>query len=281
MALFHIYRLKAIREAQGHLFHRDLDRRTFLTDLLSRKPSYELRSGYMWHIGNLQPIGEDGVMFAVGRTTTANKERYDEETGNFLQTSDEESPFTYVLYDKTFSVLAVTQKSKLAPTTKGIANSIEKLLNADPYTSERGVRIEVHQIPDPESFIKQLYSAYAVVAFTMQFGEPNPFDVEKDFHEPMERLLERTGGSNGSTKVAGTDLDRESLECLSRSVASVGNDASARIRRSAGDRPVLRHLKGDPAGFTVEDEAIQADTPSIFKKLRETYQRIRRSGDGD
>jgi hypothetical protein len=281
MALFHVYRLKVIREAQGHLFHEELDRRTFLTHLLSSKPSHELRSGYIWHIGNLTPIGDDGVMFAVGRTTSASRERYDEKTGNFLQVSDEESPFIYALYDKKFSVLAVTPKSKLAPTTNGIARSIEKLLNTDPYTNEYGVRIEVRQITDPESFIKQIYSAYAVVGFTMEFGEPNPFDVEKDFHKPMEHLLQTTGGNKGVTKVAGTDLDRESLESLSRSVASVGNDASARIRRNPSDRPMLRHLKGDPAGFTVDDGAIQTNTRGVFQKLRETYQGIRRSSDGD
>ena len=281
MALFHVFRLKVIRGAQGYLFHDDLDRRTFLQFLLLRKPSHELRSGYVWHVGNLQPIDKDGFLFAIGRKTTASKERYDESTGDFIQVNDEESPFTYALYDMKYSVLAITPKSKLAPTTKGIANSIEKLFNADPYTSEFGVKIEVRQIPDPESFIKQLYSAFAVIGFTMEFSEPNPFDVEKDFHKPMEHLLENTGGNKGSTKVSGSDLNRDSLESLSRSVASVGNDASAKIRRAAGDRPMLRHLKGDPAGFTVEGENIQADRSIIFQKLRETYQRIRMSSHGD
>jgi hypothetical protein len=115
----------------------------------------------------------------------------------------------------------------------------------------------------------------------MEFGEPNPFDVEKDFHKPMERLLEDADGKKGSTKISGPDLDRETLESLSRSVASVGNDASAKVRRTPSDRPLMRHLKGDPAGFAVDDEDILGNPNRILRNLKETYQRIRRSNNRD
>ena len=115
----------------------------------------------------------------------------------------------------------------------------------------------------------------------MEFGEPNPFDVEKDFHKPMESLLAVTGGEKGATKVSGDDLDRDTLEELSRSVASVGHEASARIRKSQGERPVTKHLKGDPASFLVEEFGVPEQAAEIFVKLRDTYRRIRRAIDDD
>ena len=278
MAVFFLFRLKAIRGNQSPLFSTGTSRRDFVEKLLHQKPSHEIRSGYIWHIGNLREVGEDGVLFAVGRTTIASKEKWDEDTGDFLEVYDEESPFTYVIYDKKLSVLAITPKSKLAPTTKGIARNFAKLLNSHPYTRDNEIRIEIIEIPDPENFIKQIHDAYAVVGFQMEFGEPNPFDVEKDFHKPMESLLEATRGDKGATKVEGDDLDRVTLEILSRSVASVGNEASARIRKAAGDRPITKHLKGGPASFLVKtlDQAEE-----IFLKLRDTYRSIRRSVDDD
>lgn len=180
-------------------------------------------------------------------------------------------------YDRKFSILAISPKARLAPNTKGIASSLAKLLNSDTQVSKYNVTIEINQIPDPEGFIEQLYSAYAVVGFMMEFGEPNPFDVDKDFHRPMERLLETTGGKKGSTKISGEDLDREQMESLSRSVASAGNDAAARIKRAPNDRPILRHLKGDPASFAADSDEAQADPKGILRKLRETYLRIRHS----
>ncbi|MFE8072598.1 hypothetical protein QQM79_16180 [Marinobacteraceae bacterium S3BR75-40.1] len=281
MDRFFLYRLKAIQKKQKSLFSENISKREFVFNLLTSKPSEELRSGYVWHIGNVTEIPEGGLFFAVGRTTRASQEKYDERTGDFVQVDDEESPFTYAIYDQKIGALALAPKSKLAPTTKGIARNLEKLLNASLYTKENGVRIEVVEIPDPEGFIAQLHSAYAVVGFKMEFGEPNPFDVEKDFHAPMEELLSETGGDKGATNIKGQDMDRDTLETLSRSVASVGNDASARVRKAQGERPTTKHLKGDPASFLVEEFGVPENVAGILLKLRDTYRRIRRSLDDD
>lgn len=277
MDKIHIYRLKVTRLEQSPLFAADVTRRAFVFNLLSSKPSEELRSGYIWHIGNVSEVSDDGLVFAVGRTTSASQEKYDEDTGNFVEVDDEESPFTYAVYDQELGVLGLASKYKLAPTTKGIARNLQKLLNASPYTKDNGVRIEIGEISDPETFIDQLHEAYAVVSFKMEFGEPNPFDVEKDFHAPMEILLSETGGKKGATVLKGEDLEREPLELLTRSVASVGNNASAKIRKEAGDRPVIKHLKGDPASFLVEEFGIPEKAAGIAVKLRDAYRRIRRA----
>lgn len=281
MEKIYLYRLKATRLEQSPLFSANVSRKEFIYNLLRLKPSEELRSGYIWHIGNVSEVSDDGLTFAVGRTTIASQEKYDEGTGDFIEVDDEESPFTYVFYDQKFGVLGLSPKYKLAPTTKGIARNLEKLLNASPYSKDNGVRIEIGEISDPETFIQQLHEAYAVVGFKMEFGEPNPFDVEKDFHAPMEALLNETGGEKGFTTLQGEDLEREPLEELTRSVASVGNNASARIRKKAGDRPVTKNLKGDPASVLVEEAGIREKAVDVVRRLRDAYQRIRRALDDD
>ena len=281
MEKIYLYRLKATRLEQSPLFAEKVSKKEFIFKLLSSKPSEELRSGYIWHIGNVAEVSNEGLMFAVGRTTISSQEKYDEGTGDFIEVDDEESPFTFAFYDQKLGVLGLSPKYKLAPTTKGIARNLDKLLNASPYAKDNGVRIEVGEISDPESFIQQLHKAYGVVGFRMEFGEPNPFDVEKDFHAPMEALLNETRGEKGATTLQGEDLEREPLELLTRSVASVGSNASARIRQQAGDRPVTKHLKGDPASILVEDVGIIEKSAEVLVRLRNAYRKIRRALNDD
>ncbi|MBU2784782.1 hypothetical protein HAP93_03195 [Acidithiobacillus ferriphilus] len=281
MAVFFLFRLKVFRSSQNSLFGEGVTRREFIEKLLQKKPSLDVHKGYIWHIGNISEIDDEGLLFAAGKTTISGKEKYDEKSGDFLEIYDEESPFTYAIYDKKLGVLAITPRSKLAANPRSIVRNIEKIMNSDSYTKDNEVRIEIEEIPDPDDFIKQLYAAYAVVGFQMEFSEPNPFDVERDFHKPMESLLGAAGGDKGVTKIAGEDLNRDTLEKLSRSVASVGNDVSARIRWNKGEKPVTKHLKGDLASFQVEnpEAPILEQAKQILDMLRATYNRIRRAID--
>lgn len=275
MPSIYLFRLKAIKAAQGALFEKGISREEFLTSVIESKPSEELREGYIWHVGNVLKVGKDGLLFAAGRTTKKSKELYDEESGDFIQVEDEESPFTYVYYDKKYSILAIEPKSKLSPTVKGIANNLEKLFNQQALVHDFGAKIEISEIWDPEDFLKQIRAAYSVVGFTVEFSNPNPFDVEADFHRPMERYLESTGGKKGKTTVQGDDLDRNSIEKVTRSVASTGNDASARIRHEEKQRPVTRHLRGDPVSIAFDEEERQ-EPKGLMERIREAYARIRR-----
>lgn len=275
MPSIYLFRLKAIKAAQGALFEKGISREEFLTSVIESKPSEELREGYIWHVGNVLKVGKDGLLFAAGRTTKKSKELYDEESGDFIQVEDEESPFTYVYYDKKYSILAIEPKSKLSPTVKGIANNLEKLFNQQALVHDFGAKIEILEIWDPEDFLKQIRAAYSVVGFTVEFSNPNPFDVEADFHRPMERYLESTGGKKGKTTVQGDDLDRNSIEKVTRSVASTGNDASARIRHEEKQRPVTRHLRGDPVSIAFDEEERQ-EPKGLMERIREAYARIRR-----
>lgn len=277
MSSLYLFRLTAVETEQGGLFETQVPRSEFLRDLIMSKPSSEIRQGYVWHIGNVHVVDRDGLFFAAGRTTKTSKEQYDEETGNFLEIEEEESPFTYAIYDSDYSVLGLAAKARLAPTVKGIARSLERLFNSQPSVKDNAIRIEVREIWDPEGFLQQIHEAYAVVGFTVEFGRPNPFDVENDFHKPTQRYLEATGGSRGKTTVQGNDLDRERIEEVTRSVASTGNEAKARLRKGAGQRPVTRHMRGDPVNIPREE--VESEEPaSILRRIKEAYVRVRRHG---
>jgi hypothetical protein len=264
-----------IKPKQRHIFGFEGTPDEFITQIITDKPSSELREGYIWHIGNVRNIGNnEGFVFAAGRTTKKNKALYDEETKDFLEVDDEESPFTYIYYDRHYGILGIEPKSKLSPTVKGIARNIEKLFNRHIVTKDSGIKIEISEIWDPEDFLKLVRQSYAVVGFTVHFGNPNPFDVEADFHRPMENYLEATGGDKGKATVQGIDLDRDKIEEVTRSVASTGNDASARIRLHQGQRPVTKHLEGDPVVIPIEEEE-STDTMNLLSRIRNAYSRIR------
>ncbi|WP_369601631.1 hypothetical protein AAIA72_01200 [Hahella sp. SMD15-11] len=275
MANLYLFRIKVQKSGQGVLFGEEMEPSKFLIKVISSKPSAELREGYIWHIGNVVFIEDEGLLFAAGRTTKKSKELYDENEKNFLEVEDEESPFTYVYYDPKFGFLAIEPKSKLSPTVKGIARNVEKLFNRQDVVVNSGYRIEISEIWDPKDFLKHIHQAYAVVSFTVNFGKPNPFDVESDFHKPMEKYLEETGGRRGKATVQGIDLNRDRIEEVARSVASTGNNASAKMRMGEGQRPVTRHLEGDPVTIPIEEED-REDKLSLLQKLREAYSRVRR-----
>lgn len=275
-----MFRLKVVDGFQATLFRLNISRVEFVTKLILEIPNAEIRRGYTWHIGNVQLIGDEGLVFAVGRTTRTSKELYDESTRNFVAVEDRESPFTRVFYEKRYGILGILPRARLSPTAKGIATGIARLLNAQPVTRSEGVHIEIAELWDPEDFLMHLRIAYAVIGFTVHFGHPNPFDVEKDFHRPMERYLQATSGTRGKATVQGPDLDRKRLEEITRSVASTGNDVSARIRTARGHRPVTRHMRGNPVVVSLEEYDNGSDdigfARRVLEEMRETYRRLRR-----
>lgn len=274
MASIYLFRIKVIISKQRSLFSFDGKPDDLISEIITNKPSEELREGYIWHIGNVKMIGDEGFIFAAGRTTKKSKALYDEESRDFLEVDDEESPFTYIYYDRKYGILGIEPKSKLSPTVKGIARNLEKLFNKYLISRYSDIKIEISEIWDPEDFIKQIRQSYAVVGFTVYFGMPNPFDVEADFHRPMEKYLQATGGNKGKATVQGPDLDRDKIEDVARSVASTGNDASARIRLYEGQRPVTKHLEGDPVVVPIEEEE-RGDSVGLLERIRNAYSRIR------
>lgn len=274
MNKLYLYRLKVIDKSQLTLFNTPEDRTSFVEEIILSKPSHELRKGYFWHIGNIDNLKPTGLLFAIGRTTKTSREKYDSKTGDFIEIQGEESPFTYVVYDTHYSIIGIAPKSKLAPKTTSIARQLAKLLNNHSSVANQGIKIDIDEISDPETFLHYIRTAYQVTSFTAEFGNPNPWDVEEDFQKPMENYLDEVGGSNGKTTVKGEDLDRDKIENVTRSVASTGNNAKANLKHSEKQKSVQKTLKGDIVQIFFDED--DKDEYGLIKRIRDAYEKIRK-----
>lgn len=271
---FYLFRIKAYLSQQYGLFENQ-DRQEIIRQALEEKPSAELRKGYVWHVGNIARIGKDGLYFALGRTTRSLIERFDEEQGNFVEEKFETSPYTHVFLDFRYQVLVLAKKTKLAPTPKGIAGQLERLMNASQAVNVAQARVEIAQINDPEDFVEHIRNAYAVTRFGMEFGQPNPWDPNEDFQKPMQKLLGKTAGFRGNTTIQGEDLDRDTLEQLVRATASTGNDAQATIKMSPQGKAKRKRLKGNAAVIQQDEISSKDQGRDLLKAVRKYYERIR------
>ena len=102
--LYHLYRVKFIKPAQISLFGETPTPANKFWRALSEKPSKELRRSNVWHIGNIEAFDDNTGCFAVGRTTKTTTEKYNDQTGDFIEELDDKSPYTYVIYDKSLGV---------------------------------------------------------------------------------------------------------------------------------------------------------------------------------
>lgn len=270
---YSLFRVKFIRPQQSSFLY---DGRTpqelFLASIFER-PSAELRSGYDWHIGNIQMFSAVTGYFAVGRTTTSTIEKFDEITGDFLEEETEESPYTHCVFDASIGFIGVAKKPNLSQTTKGIAARIEQLLSRTTAVQENAIEVQIRPIPDPEGFLKALDSAYRVFSFTATFRGPNPFDADEYFQRPLAVYLSAANGAKGRTTINGDDLNREVLQEVTRSTAATGNEASARVQKSKRQKAVTVNLKGDPLKRKYSEEEhnprqVLEDLSGLYRKVR-------------
>jgi len=269
----HLFRVKFIRPAQTLLLSDNRTSSELFHDALLEKPSAELRSGFLWHIGNVVQIDDRGGAFAIGRTTNTTLSKYDEEQGNFVEEDSEESPYTVCLYDLQIGFIAIKKKTKLLPTTEGIARQLAKLLNQTEPVKANEIEVRIDAIPDPFNFIARIQSAQFLKRFTAHFTGPNPFDADELFQKPLSVYCQAIQGETGSVITEGESLDSETAIAVTRSVAATGNEASARIIEREGARPRNIRLKGDNAKCTFpEEEFIPADG---LNAARSEYQRVR------
>lgn len=270
---YSLFRAKFIKPRQGSFLHVDLTPEDVFLQALEEKPSAELRKGYIWHIGNLRMFSSDTGYFAVGRTTNATIEKFDETSGNFVEEELETSPYTHCVFNAQLGILGVARKSSLSVTAKGIAARIEQLLSISSVVAQNTISVEIAPIPDPEGFLRALVSAYRVMRFSATFHGPNPFDADEHFQKPLSVYLSAAGGQKGKTQIQGEDLKRDVLEAVTRSTAATGNEASARIARSKAQKPITINLKGDPVKRRYDEEehnpeVVLADLTNLYHRVR-------------
>ena len=269
----HLFRVKFIRPAQTHLLSDNRTSSELFHDALLEKPSAELRSGFLWHIGNVVQLDDSGGAFAIGRTTNTTLSRYDEEHGNFAEEDSEDSPHTVCLYDLQIGFVAIKKKTRLSPTTEGIARQLAKLLNQTDAAQSNEIEVRIDAIPDPFNFIARIKSARFIKRFTAHFTGPNPFDADELFQKPLSVYCQAIQGETGKVITEGEALDPGTAIAVTRSVAATGNEASARIIEHEGARARNIHLKGDYAKCTFPEASF---VPSDgLSAARSEYQRVR------
>jgi hypothetical protein len=240
---------------------------------INERPSTEIRAGYTWHIGNIKPFTDVTGYFAVGRTTSATIETFDDTTGNFLEEELETSPYTHVVYDAEIGFLAIARKNRLAPTAKAIASKIESLLSQTSVVMQNELTVEIPPIRDPKGFLKEIAAAYRVARFAATFKGPNPFDADELFQKPLSVYLSAANGSEGKAQIKGTNLDKDVIQDVARSSAATGNEASARIMRTKTQPMVTIHLSGDPVKKTYD--AAEHNPQQVSKDMTKLYHQIR------
>lgn len=141
MAIYQLFRIKVERAAQRSLFEQQTTSADLIRSAIESNPSFEIRAGYTWRIGNVEAIDEDALFFALGRITKSTIETYDDEVGAFINKDQDHAPYTFVLVDLRNQVCAIARKAKIAQSTTLIASNLVKLLShaeGTIYLTERG-----------------------------------------------------------------------------------------------------------------------------------------------
>jgi hypothetical protein len=279
MLEFQLFRLKALRQSQSGLFGAEASSAELSRAAIESRPERGGWRGFTWHLGNVEVLDESGLYFALGRTTRSTVAIFDRNRHSFVEQESESAPFTHVIVDVNIGLCAIAKKAELGDVT-AIARQLERMLNDTEPAYGANVRFAIDEINDPEQFVEQIRAALAVKGFSYTFTRPNPWDMNEDFHKPMERLLVEADGQAGTTSIKGDDLDRGVVEELSRSAAASGNGARARILRPGDSRPVNRTLGGNAVVATtpnITEPTEKREALSIFRRL---YQRIRHDTDG-
>ena len=268
-----LFRVSLLLPSQTSWFHYHVTRTEVFLASLEEKPDSQIRTGYTWHIGNVEIFTPDSGYFAIGRTTRSTIEKYDKQSGNFVEEDLETSPYTHCVFDANIGFVGIAKKPSLAPTTEGIARRLEELLSRTAQVRENNIEVEVAPIPDPDSFLKEIQQAYSVLQFTATFHRPNPIDADEIFQKPLAVYLASADGQRGRTQINGEDLNREVLTAVTKSTAATGNEASAKIKREKAARAVKIHLGGGTLGVSYEEELHE---PKLaLEDLKRLYTHVR------
>lgn len=269
---YYLYRAKFIKPAQLPLLCSDKSSSELFLGSINDKSEFQSSNGSEWHIGNVEHFSPVTGAFAVGRTTKTTVEKFDKETGNFIDTLDDSGPYTIVVFDCRIGLLGIAKKSKLAPDAHTVARRIKDLLEKSNTALESGVEVRVDFIPDPDDFIQKLRGAYSIRKFKATFTGPNPIDADELFQKPLSVYAQKMGAQKGALEVQGDALNEDVAESIAKSTAATGNTASARIQQSAASKSILIKMKGDAVSIVVDEEASYRDVLSL---MQEEYGRVR------
>lgn len=273
MVNFQLFRLKIYKPRQINFYEMSKSHSEILKDVIFSLPSAEIRKGIIWNIGNVTTIDEAGIYFRVGRASKLRSGVY--QNGNFHDQDFEMAPYTHVVLDIKLEICAIAKQNKLASKTAGIANQLARLLTKSNRAVLFRVEFEISEINDPEDFITHLRRAFAISRFWLTFSRPNPFDVNSDILKPLQKCLNETDGTKGKLELLGFNLKADSLEDITRSVASTGDEAGALLIEEKGQKGVRKSLKHNPVNISEDDLVNNQQIKTLLQRVRDVYYKIR------
>ena len=271
-AEIYLYRLKLIRPLQQSLLHENLTRDQILNIAIDEKPLSDSRPGVYWHLGNIERIDPNIGSLAFGKTSKRKKDVFDFDKREFIQEGDINSPFTKIYFNAKLGIIGIVKKSKVAPVVNDIARKFAKLLQGTSVIRRNEIIIHLDEIKDPTNFIAELSEAERIYKFTFTFTKPNPEDIDIELQKPLEKYAELANAESGKTEIDGKNLSSPTLVKVSRSVASTGNDAEAKILKKGSKKPIKTRMRGNPARVTA---VYGEDIESVSGKFYGEYSRIR------
>lgn len=273
---YSLYRIKMVRPYQASLLQDNSPPRELLLNAIDARPSSESRNGFRWHIGNIDKFDQSCGYFAVGRTSLSTVGKFDQQTSNFIEEEQEQSPYTHCVFDADVGIVCIAKKPSLSRVTKGIAEKLRQLLLQAEVIVNNGVDVQILPIPDPESFIEAINKAFKVSRFSATFRGPNPFDADKHFQKPQADFLNAAAGTKGKTTISGADLNKSVLQKVARSTAATGNEASARIQKSEDEKPTTVNLRDNPIKKKYDEKDHKPQT--ILEDFKIQYRQVRDDG---
>jgi hypothetical protein len=272
---FHLYRAKFIKSNQMPLLAKDLTPADIFIEAIRSKPNFNVNETCIWHIGNINYVNELSGSFAVGKTTKSTVEKYDEESGDFIDEVGDLAPYTKVIFDCKIGLLGIAKKSKLAADAKALSRKIGELFENSEIVRDTEVEVKIDQIIDPEGFIEKLKSSYAIKKFKATFTGPNPVDADELFQKPLSVYCKEMGAQSGNLEVQGEALDERVAEAIAHSTAATGNTASARIVRKKDGKSVAIAMKGNAVVVPVDSVSSTGEALALILKR---YKEIRGEG---
>lgn len=275
MLEFQLFRIKVFLPPQRPLFKSDVTRAQMLRETINSLPSVELRPGLTWHLGNVTPIDAPGLYFRIGRTSTSTLELFDEEKGSFIDREFETAPYTHIVLDVEMELCAIAKKTRLSPTTTGIARQLVRLLTQSERAAEFQAEFDIEDINDPADFVSHLRGAYSISKFWVLFTRPNAWDANEHFVKPTQKMLEAANGEKGKVELKGSNLKPDTLEAVARSAVATGDDAGAWIKPRQKAKQVKKRLRGNPVNIQEEDITEAEQRTNLLDRVRELYRAIR------
>lgn len=273
---FHLFRIKVERPTLP-FGERSIPSSEVVSSAIQERPSYRMPGRALWRIGNVEHCGTEGLFFALGKVSKTTHGMYDEKLGDFIEESLEDATHTYVAIDLEYQVCAIGYKRKVAGKVKYIADSLARLLGTSTIAVEGALTFSLSELSDADEFLQLIKSAVRISSFEMSFSPPNPFDVDGQFHRPMEKLLQASAAARGRTAIFGEALESETIETLARSAASTGNTAKARIQSQEDTTPILRSISDNPLIVTAREYITSDEKKNLIASIRRAYLRIRGS----